>query len=293
MTKPLLSQINQLQDADALTLIQNIQQHPIPLQGSVSVSTAYVQQGQGNPPIVLLHGFDSSLLEFRYLLPLLAARHQTWAVDCFGFGFTEHLKELPVNPALIRQHLHRFWQTLIQTPIVLVGASLGGAIAMDFTLAYPECVTRLVLIDSVGFSGSFPVGQFIFPPFDSLATGWLRLRKWAALTALAASPNPDRKLIDAVRCSLLHHDTPGWSEATISFTKSGGYFDLSSRIARIQQPILVLWGDSDDVLGTGDAEKFKSAIVNSRLIWINQCGHNPHLEKPETTAEHILDFVQP
>jgi pimeloyl-ACP methyl ester carboxylesterase len=43
-------------------------------------------------------------------------------------------------------------------------------------------------------------------------------------------------------------------------------------------------------LGTGDADKFKNAIANSQLIWIENCGHVPHLEQPEITAKHILEF---
>jgi pimeloyl-ACP methyl ester carboxylesterase len=45
-------------------------------------------------------------------------------------------------------------------------------------------------------------------------------------------------------------------------------------------------------LGTDDAYKFKEAIANSQLIWIKDCGHVPHLEQPQITAKHILEFRQ-
>ncbi|MFM6038060.1 MAG: alpha/beta fold hydrolase, partial [Sphaerospermopsis kisseleviana] len=47
---------------------------------------------------------------------------------------------------------------------------------------------------------------------------------------------------------------------------------------------------SDKILGTKDAPKFKKAIPQSQLIWIKDCGHIPHLEKAEITAQHILEF---
>ena len=218
---------------------------------------------------------------------------QTWAIDLFGFGFTERAIGQPVNPDLIRQHLRQAWQTLIDQPVILVGASLGGAVAIDFALSYPQCVSKLVLIDSVGFSGSFPIGRWIFPPLDTIAVEWLRWRKQMALQAAEAMPYLDRIIIDAIRCSLLHHDVPGWGDSTIAFTKSGGYFDLSRKIAQVQHQTLILWGESDDVLGIGDAEKFKTAIVNSQLVWIKNCGHSPHLDQPEATAEQILRFTRP
>lgn len=290
MSKPLSSQIERLRDRAAIQLLEQMQHEQIPLT-STAIDTAYVQQGQHHPSILLLHGFDSSLLEFRYLMPLLSTHYQTWAIDCFGFGFTQRSQTLPVHPITIRQHLYQTWQFLINEPVILVGASLGGAIAIDFALNHPNCVSKLVLIDSVGFSGSFSIGQWIFPPFDTIAVEWLRLRKWMALTAAETMPNSDQHLIDAIRCSLLHHDVSGWSDATISFTKSGGYWELSRKIAQVQHPTLVLWGETDDVLGTGDAEKFRDAIKNSQLIWMQNCGHNPHLEQSQVTAEHILNFI--
>ena len=286
------SQIQHLRELEAISLVQQIERPTIALEpNSQIVSTACVQQGRGDPPILLLHGFDSSLLEFRCLLPRLAKKSQTWAVDLFGFGFTERVTGVPVNPASIRQHLHQMWQTLIHQPVMVVGASLGGAVAIDFALTYPECVSQLVLIDSVGFSGSFAIGQWLFSPLDTIAAEWLRWRKWAALTAAEATPSPDHQMVDAIRCSLLHHEMPGWSGAIISFTKSGGYSGLNARINQIRHPTLILWGEADDVLGTQDAEKFRCAIANSQLVWIQHCGHNPHLEQPDVTAKHILEFI--
>lgn len=81
---------NGLTEATSLALVQQIQHQPVltPLH-ETPISTAFVQQGSGNPPVLLLHGFDSSVLEFRRLLPLLAPHHQAWAIDLLGFGFTE------------------------------------------------------------------------------------------------------------------------------------------------------------------------------------------------------------
>ena len=209
-----------------------------------------------------------------------------------GAGFTARSAGVSVNPVTIKQHLYGVWQQLFDRPIVLVGASLGGAIAIDFALTYPQCVSRLVLIDSVGFSGSFPIGRLLFPPVDYLATRWLAIRKRAALQALAASATPNLALIDAIRCSLLHQAMSGWEESIISFTKSGGYANLSQRIAQISHPTLVLWGEQDDVLGIEDADKFARAIANSQLKWIKQSGHTPHLDQPQASADAILPFCR-
>ncbi|MFM6472321.1 MAG: alpha/beta fold hydrolase, partial [Dolichospermum sp.] len=93
---------------------------------------------QGGTPILLIHGFDSSVLEYRQILPLLAENNQVWAVDLLGFGFTDRLPGITYSPESIKTHLFCFWQTLINRPVILVGASMGGATAIDFTLTYPE-----------------------------------------------------------------------------------------------------------------------------------------------------------
>ncbi len=98
--------------------------------------------------------------------------------------------------------------------------------------------------------------------------------------------------MDALRCSLLHQEMSGWKQAITSFTSSGGYANLSDRIAQVTHPTLILWGTADDVLGTADAIRFEQAISNSQLRWIEGAGHVPHFDQPQMVANHLLSFVQ-
>jgi pimeloyl-ACP methyl ester carboxylesterase len=281
-----------LTEETSINLWQNIQ--AIPIDNPIyprSILTTYSQQGQGQPPLVLLHGFDSSLLEFRRLLPLLAKYRQTWAIDLLGFGFTERSPNLEVSPQTIKSHLYHFWKTAIAEPMILVGASMGGAVALDFALSYPEIVSKLVLIDSAGLANPPVLGKLMFSPLDRWATNFLanpRVRQNISRTAYF-----DRTLasFDACTCANLHLNCPYWSQALISFTKSGGYGAFLPKLGQINQETLVIWGENDQILGTKDAKKFQKALPNNQLVWIPHCGHVPHLEKPELTAEAIVKFV--
>ncbi|MGB3758001.1 MAG: alpha/beta hydrolase [Rivularia sp. (in: cyanobacteria)] len=279
--------ISKIKDSNTLNLLQNIQKIPIttPL-NSQPISTAYIHQGNNKIPILLLHGFESSLLEFRLLIPLLAAKNETWAVDLLGFGFTERLKNINYSPASIKTHLYHFWKTQIKQPVILVGASMGGATAIDFTLSYPDCVEKLVLINSVGYSGSFPQGRFLFPPFDYLAIEYWRQRKLQPLFFGETFGNLTDAELTSLQCAALHLDMPNWHEATISFTKSGGYSEIAPRIKEISKPTLILWGEKDETLPIEDAYNFQRAIAQSRLIWL-KCGHTPQLELPGEVAELV------
>ncbi len=287
------SDVNLLKEPASITLAQSIQRQLIatPL-SQQPIATAYVHQGTGGTPILLLHGFDSSVLEFRSLIPLLAAHNETWAVDLLGFGFTERIADIPYNPTAINIHLYHFWKTLINQPLTLVGASMGGATAIDFTLTYPDAVKQLILINSVGFSGDFPLGKLLFPPLDYLAVEYWRQRKLQALFLGSTFGNLEPSAIEAIKCSLLHLEMPRWDAAMIAFMKSGGYSELVDKIAQIKQPTLILWSEADETLGIGDAMKFKSAIAHSQLIWLKNCGHVPQLEQPELTAKHLLAFPE-
>ena len=284
-------EVKLFKEPTSIALAQSIERQPIvtPL-SQQAIATAYIHQGTGGTPILLLHGFDSSVLEFRSLIPLLAAHNETWAVDLLGFGFTERFAGIPYSPPTIKTHLYHFWKTLINQPVMLVGASMGGAAAIDFTLTYPDAVKQLVLINSVGFSGDFPLGQFLFPPLDYLAVEYWRQRKLQALFFGSTFGNLEPDAIEAIRCAALHLEMPGWHEAMIIFMKSGGYSNLVDKIAQINQPTLILWSEADETLGIGDAVKFQRAIAHSQLIWLKNCGHVPQLEQPETTAEHLLAF---
>ena len=246
---------------------------------------------ESDTPILLLHGFDSSLLEFRRLLPKLASSQPTWAMDLFGFGLTERLVGVPISPAAIKEHLYSFWETAIAKPIVLVGASMGGAAAIDFALTYPDVVKKLVLIGSAGMRKGTTAGKFLVSPLDRLATNFLRSPKVRREVSLKAYADPRFVTLDAEVCASLHLAMPRWSQSLISFTKSGGYGSFENQLKHLKQDTLILWGDRDQILGTKDAVKFQSTIPNNKLIWIENSGHVPHLEHPAIVAKEILKFI--
>lgn len=284
--------VGQLTEPASIALARSIEQIAITTPLSTQpITTSYVRLGSGGTPLLMVHGFDSSLLEFRRLLPLLAIQNETWTVDLLGFGFTDRPSGIKFSPNGIKTHLYYFWKALINQPVILVGASMGGAAAIDFTLTYPEVVQKLVLIDSAGLAGGSSLSKLMFPPLGYLATEFLRNPKIRSSISRAAYKNKDLASLDAQLCAALHLQLPNWNQALIAFTKSGGYSAFkSNQLSQIVQPTLILWGDSDKILGTADANRFKSAIPHSKLIWIKDCGHVPHLEQPQITAQHILEF---
>ncbi len=287
---------SQLTETTSINIADNIQFCLVSTNfTSEVILTSYVCDGDSkdaqDPPILLLHGFDSSLFEFRRLLPKLAPSHQTFAMDLFGFGLTERLVGFQVSPAAIKEHLYYFWKTAIAKPMILVGASMGGAAAIDFALSYPDAVKKLILIGSAGMRKGTAAGKFLISPLDRMATDFLRSPKVRREVSLKAYADPRFVTTDAEVCASLHLAMPRWSESLISFTKSGGYGSFAKQLASLPQETLILWGDRDRILGTKDAAKFQSTIPHNKLVWIENSGHVPHLERSTITAQEILKFV--
>ncbi len=262
-------------------------QHP---DGQHPDSQASVQQ---RPLLLFLPGFDSSLLEFRRLWPLLTGDCEPWLVDLLGFGFTERPLDIPYSPETIQRHLYAFWQQHLQRPLILVGASMGGAVALAFALAYPEAVAQIVLLDGAGIQKGPLIGKYLISPFDRWAVNFLRRPDVRCNISKNAYCNPEQMVTDdANLCASLHLQMPNWDEALRRFTRSGGYPSVRSRLGQIVQPTLILWGRQDRILGTRDAEVFHQLLPQSKLIWIEAAGHVPHLEQPEATAQAILAGIQ-
>lgn len=261
----------------------------LPPQGDVGAEGA---KG-GVPRVMLLHGADASSLEWRFLQPRLAALGvSSVAVDWWSGGWTDRQpilrtlegEERPRPWPAVRQHLHAFWsQQLGGEPVVLVGASLGGAVAIDFATAYPEAVRGLVLLDSGGQS-------FRSPPADTVsALSPLVLGVKRAL-AFAQSKAP----AEALRIAGMHRDAPMWAEALGTYLRSGGYQSRVTRdlIRTLTPRTLVVWGSDDQILPLEDAYAFERDLqrcIGVRVI--AGAGHTPQLDEPDLVALHVAQFA--
>ena len=256
--------------------------------------------GDGPDPVVLLHGFDSNCLEYRRLHPLLGeAGLPAYAVDILGWGFSRGGACGARGPREKREFLRAFWEEhLGGRPVTLVGSSLGGAMAIDCALEYPDMVRSLVLIDAQGFiDGLGPLAQLP----EWLATLGVRVLGSRPLREMANQMSyHDTETFatdDAVRVGQLHCNADNWMEDNKAWMMSGGY-SLSERVSGVRQPTLVCWGEQDRILDPATVEQFRAALTgrpglpDALIHTIPECGHVGHLEQPKHLAELIVDFAR-
>ncbi|KAK9866926.1 hypothetical protein WJX84_006747 [Apatococcus fuscideae] len=296
-------QVSELKDPAALDLLRGLQREPIfvPELGR-DIQTAFIEPSASAvhrtaPPVLLLHSFDGSCLEFRRLHPILSASLRTWAVDLAGWGFTDcgfgdaGAKDQAVGPQQKREHLHAFWKQQIKEPMVLLGTSLGGAVALDFALAHPEAVHSLVLLNAQGFADGLG-SMTLMPRFVAsfgvqvLRTTWLR----QMANKMAYYNKPKFATNEAMLAGRLHTWLPGWQDASISFIQSGGYA-ITQQVKDVSVRTLILWGRNDEILDIAYAQRFADEIADSELVYLEECGHSGHLEQPEQVAKEMLRFL--
>ncbi|KAM0839849.1 hypothetical protein ACQ4PT_060047 [Festuca glaucescens] len=288
--------IERIRDRAAIRLARRIERVPVQTGFSKSpIQSSCVrplnQQQQSSDPVVLLHGFDSSCLEWRYTYPLLEeAGLEAWAVDILGWGFSDLVTRPPCDIASKREHLYQFWRTYIKRPMVLVGPSLGAAVAIDFAVNYPEAVSKLIFIGASvyaeGTKDMTRVPKFV-PYAGVFVLKSLPLRLFA--TRLAFNTIPDG-FFDWVQIGRLHCLLPWWEDATVNFMITGGY-NVLNQIKQVKQKCLVLWGEDDGIISNKEAYRLQQELPSAILRQVGQCGHIPHVEKPREAAKHLLDFL--
>jgi pimeloyl-ACP methyl ester carboxylesterase len=234
-------------------------------------------QRNKKPPILLLHGFDSSALEFRRIAPLLAEERDVYAIDILGWGFIDQEGVQSFSPQAKMEHLRCFIRQVIgNQKCVAVGASLGGALAINLAAESPELVDRVVLIDAQGFidgKGPADIPDFLANFGVGVLKSW-PLRMYANI--LAYFDTRTFATWEAMMVGRLHCFNPTWQRASVDFLKSGG-FVTSPLVPRVKQPTLVLWGANDKILEPDTVQKFKDTLPLNQVRVIDNCGHVPHL----------------
>ena len=223
--------------------------------------------GMGSP-LVLLHGYGVSGAIWQRVLPLLAQNYQVIVVDLPGYGrsqFTGTWRLREIAPLLAR-----WLQQMELRPVVLIGHSMGGAIAIHLTASVPELIDRLALVDAAGLP--------LHAQFPTLAA-----RSIGSFFQLGNGSFPLQVLHDHLFTSrrLL------WQSAQ-EIAKS----DFRTELAMIAVPTLIIWGERDLLLPLTLGHELHTALPHATFVTVPECGHRPMLAKPAMFSQTVLRFLQ-
>lgn len=246
------------------------------------------------PTVVLLHGTAASLHTFDGLSPMLQPTHRVLRYDLPGFGLTGQGDSNKYSCAADAEFLRELLARLgVERPVTLIGNSLGGRIAWEFALRYPDLTHSLVLIDSAGFPWPKKPPGLRLPrlPVIGEAFRYLTPRAFVGFNVRQVYGNPGKVTPELVQLYFELLLKEGNRRCLLDRVR----VDLdneSHRIPQISCPTLVLWGEKDTWIRLHHAHRFARALPHATLITYPDLGHIPHEEEPEAAASDILAFLQ-
>ena len=242
--------------------------------------------GEG-PPLLCLHGFDSSFLEFRRIYPLLKNKFKIIIPDLLGFGFSPRLSNVNYNSENIIINLIDLINKLkITQKITIIGASMGGSVAFSLTRNIEEDIDKMILLSPAGL---FTKPKKIPRPFNQMGAAFLGLPIVRKNLCRQAFASPDQSVgVAEEQIASIHLGCKGWRNSLACFAKSGGFGGTYENFKNIK--IKTICGENDRILGVNELNKFKN-INNLNLVKLKNCGHLPHLDLPQLTEKMIKDFL--
>ena len=241
--------------------------------------------GKGQP-ILLLHGFDSSFLEFRRVYPFLKNNFQVIIPDLLGFGFTPRFSTNQYSPSKIISHLIEIIDNLkISKKLKIIGASMGGSVALKVADEIPDRIDKIMLFSPAGLFGESKNIPFPLNHLGASFLGLPQVRKSLCRQAFAYPEIFVGKMEEQI--ASIHIGCKGWKDSLASFAKSGGFAGTFKNIQNI--PIKTVCGEKDRILGKKEIKKIQK-IEELNFIGLQNCGHLPHIDLPLLSCKIIQDY---
>jgi len=260
--------------------------------------------GKGDP-IIVIHG--SPALNQTYLRPALdrlSNTHKVIFYDQRGCGKSTGLN--PINLAAFVSDIEEIRKELGLDKIILIGHSWGAFLAMNYAIAHPETVNKLILLSSMPASKE-EFDQFITVIMGRLAPIHKELEEIEGSDAYkSGDPDTVEKQMKTV-FSPYFYDQTDVSKVNFRLTQSAFLsgskvfsllceevffkpFDLYPELASVKAPTLVVHGDYDPI-PSAFAEHIANTMPNARFVKIENCGHFSYAEKPDATFKALNTFL--
>jgi pimeloyl-ACP methyl ester carboxylesterase len=246
----------------------------------------YDSRGRGSlPPVVLLHGIGSAATGFAGVMArLVRDAERIIAPDYPGHGFSGEAS-VPLTPGALFRSMDCALDEVLDRPALLVGNSLGGAIALMYAIRRPERVRGLVLVSPAGARVS--------------DTEWSEIRATFALRTRADA----RAFVER-----LYHRPPRLAPV-IAFelpalmqrravqellaTASNDHLPSPEQLGALRVPILLVWGKSERILPASWLDYYRTHLPPRTVVeQPDGFGHCPHFEAPGRLARRIAEFGQ-
>lgn len=249
----------------------------------------YVEAGSG-PTVILLHGLGGDASNWALTVPALAKSFHVFVPDQIGFGASDK-PMINYRVATLVDFLDGFYKKTGITKAVVVGNSLGGWTAMAFTLAHPDKVERMVLVDAAGLSPKH-TGT---PDIDRNALQALNPSTLAGTKALLQTILANKAIAtdEFVAQAFAQHMQRNDGYTINQFIDSvlRGEDFLDGKLGSIKIPTHVIWGREDGLTPLATGKVMAGDIPGAEMTVLDHCGHVPQIECAAAFNAALLKFL--
>jgi pimeloyl-ACP methyl ester carboxylesterase len=255
--------------------------------------THYVVKGTGKP-VILIHGsfFDGTL--WCHNVDALAESSRVYVLDLWGFGYSAPIAQPSYEQ--YAEQLAEFMHVMGLERATLIGHSLGGGVAVLFSVKFPERVEKLVLVDCAGLTNPDPftarlfklhgVGEILMNlPGDALRKKMLK--DFFLYKPKALSPPLFRKLTWFQKI----HGTTATALTLMRLGFADKLEETFQRLARLNLPIMIIWGAKDRAIPLVVGQRIHQLLPGSAFFIIQDAGHIPNLEQPIEFNARLKAFL--
>lgn len=252
-------------------------------------------------PLVFVHGLSGSWPNWLEQLPVFARDHRVVAMDLPGFGHSPMPAE-KLSIAGYARLLDGLLERLEIDAAAIVGNSMGGFIAAELAIAFPQRAERLVLVSAAGISTHQPRGSAqALPLLRRLERILLASGAWAAAKSDTVARRAHlRELALAVVARHPGRLSPALAAEQLRGAGTAGFlqgleavldYEIRDRLPEIACPTLIVWGASDRLISVRDADVFAELIPGSRKVVFADTGHVSMLERPDEFNALLAEFL--
>jgi pimeloyl-ACP methyl ester carboxylesterase len=253
---------------------------------STKVTLEYSEQGDiSGTPVIFLHGITDSWHSFEKVMPYLPKTIHAFAITQRGHGNSSkpssgyHPKDFASDNAA-------FIGLNNLDPVIIVGHSMGGVVAQQFALDYPQLIKALVVIDSDASFGDNP-GMSEFVGEVAKLTDPVSYKFADDFQRATINKPVDSGFYKMAVSESLKVPASIWKAAFAGLID----IDYTSQLKSIGRPTLIFWGEKDSFCFIDDQEVFLNEIKNIRIIKYENTGHALHWEEPQRFAADLVAFV--
>jgi 3-oxoadipate enol-lactonase len=242
----------------------------------------------GNPPLLLIHGLGVTGESWGFQLPaLIEAGYRAIAPDLRGFGKSSYpggenqIEVLAMDMALLLERLKA-------APAYIVGTSLGGTVALQLAIGYPQLVKKLVLINSFAHLRPRRLVSWMYFITRGAIISTLGMTTQGEFIARRMFPGDDQAwLRQQFLWQLAQSDRSAYRRTIRSILR----FNVIDRLGEIQAPTLVLTGDRDETVPVEVQQRLARRIPGARHVLIPNGRHAMMVVETEEVNRELIEFL--